>query len=67
MHTAILHTETSGPTGFAMPAVAGTLALWLRRMSTRRALRELDRRQLADIGRTEAERRVECAKWFWQP
>jgi uncharacterized protein YjiS (DUF1127 family) len=42
------------------------LGRWRRRHLTRRALRELDARRLADIGRTEAERRRECAKWFWQ-
>jgi uncharacterized protein YjiS (DUF1127 family) len=29
-------------------------------------LRDLDARLLADIGRTERERRHECAKWFWR-
>jgi uncharacterized protein YjiS (DUF1127 family) len=42
------------------------LRLWWRRARTRRALRELDDRLLADIGRSEAERRCECAKRFWQ-
>jgi uncharacterized protein YjiS (DUF1127 family) len=42
------------------------VAIWRRRMSTRAALRELDGHLLADIGRTEKERRRECAKWFWQ-
>jgi len=27
----------------------------------------LDAHLLADIGRSEAERRRECCKWFWQP
>ncbi len=36
------------------------------RLKTRRRLRELDARLLADVGITEAERRRECAKWFWQ-
>jgi uncharacterized protein YjiS (DUF1127 family) len=29
-------------------------------------LQQLDARGLADIGRTEAERKSECAKRFWQ-
>jgi uncharacterized protein YjiS (DUF1127 family) len=41
-------------------------AVWLRRGSTRRKLGELDARDLADIGRSERERQVECSKWFWQ-
>jgi uncharacterized protein YjiS (DUF1127 family) len=44
----------------------GQILLWLRRIATRRHLRELDAHQLADIGCSEAERRRECAKWFWQ-
>ena len=47
-------------------AFAATLSIWIRRATTRRALRELDHRLLADIGRTEHERRRECAKWFWR-
>jgi uncharacterized protein YjiS (DUF1127 family) len=35
-------------------------------MSTRVALHELEPHLLADIGKTEKERRRECAKWFWQ-
>ncbi len=36
------------------------------RLKTRRRLRDLDARLLADVGVTEVERRRECAKWFWQ-
>jgi uncharacterized protein YjiS (DUF1127 family) len=43
-----------------------TLSVWIRRITTRQVLGELDNRLLADIGRTEAERRRECAKWFWR-
>jgi uncharacterized protein YjiS (DUF1127 family) len=46
-------------------ACAGTLSVWIGRATTRQALHELDDRLLADIGRTEPERRRECAKWFW--
>ena len=45
---------------------AATLRVWIRHATTRQALRELDARLLADIGRTERERRHECAKWFWR-
>jgi uncharacterized protein YjiS (DUF1127 family) len=45
---------------------AAIIRLWRRRSRTRRALKTLDARLLADIGRTDAERRHECAKWFWQ-
>lgn len=48
------------PATFAPP-----FALWLRRMRTRAALRELETRGLEDIGLTEAERQRECAKWLW--
>jgi uncharacterized protein YjiS (DUF1127 family) len=36
------------------------------RIQTRRRLRELDARQLDDIGLTELQRRRECMKRFWQ-
>jgi uncharacterized protein YjiS (DUF1127 family) len=39
---------------------------WRHRARTRRQLRELDGRLLADIGLTGAQCRVECAKWFWR-
>ncbi len=42
------------------------LRTWLMRLKTRRRLRDLDARLLADVGITEAERWRECAKWFWQ-
>ena len=61
MHTMILRQY-----GFAAPAVRATAGLWLRRIATRRRLRELDTRGLEDIGCAERERRRECAKRFWQ-
>jgi uncharacterized protein YjiS (DUF1127 family) len=45
---------------------AARLSVWIRRAATRQELHELDDRLLADIGRTELERRRECAKWFWR-
>ena len=62
MHTVILRRYA-----FAIPAVRATAMLWLRHIATRNHLRDLDTRQLVDIGCTEREREEECAKWFWQP
>ncbi|MBZ8135037.1 DUF1127 domain-containing protein [Afifella sp. IM 167] len=43
-----------------------SIGLWIRRSRERRQLAELPSFRLADIGIEEAERRRECAKWFWQ-
>jgi uncharacterized protein YjiS (DUF1127 family) len=61
-----MHTDILRDYAFTRPAVRATAVLWLQRMSTRHHLRELDARQLEDIGCTEQERWRECAKWFWQ-
>jgi|RhiMetdeSRZDD1v2_1073273.scaffolds.fasta_scaffold00591_29 uncharacterized protein YjiS (DUF1127 family) len=42
------------------------MTLWSIRHNTRRALAELDRHQLRDIGKTAEEARCEAAKPFWQ-
>lgn len=42
------------------------LALWIRRARLRRALAELDARQLRDVGLDEARIRREIAKPFWR-
>jgi len=42
------------------------MTLWCHRSRTRRALRTVDDRALADIGITPAERAAECRKWFWR-
>ena len=47
----------------ALPEI---LRLWLRRVRTRRQLRRLDVRQLADVGLDEGQRRDEGVKWFWE-
>jgi uncharacterized protein YjiS (DUF1127 family) len=47
----------------AGPAV---FQIWCRRAKTRRGLRQLDARELCDIGLSESERQRECDKWFWQ-
>ncbi len=43
-----------------------TLALWQQRHSSRRALCELDTRQLKDIGLSRADVARECSKSFWR-
>jgi uncharacterized protein YjiS (DUF1127 family) len=43
-----------------------TSAIWLRRVRTRRQLRELEKYRLVDVGLTETQRCDECVKWFWQ-
>jgi uncharacterized protein YjiS (DUF1127 family) len=43
------------------------LIIWHHRHCTRRQLRELDSRQLEDVGIDPSARRTEIAKWFWQP
>jgi len=47
-------------------AAAAKIGLWHRRLSTRRALRELESHRLGDIGLTDRDRRREGGKWFWQ-
>lgn len=47
-------------------ALCDRLSRWLIRARTRRRLAELEARELADIGLSEAERRRECRKPFWR-
>ncbi len=42
------------------------IALWRRRSRTRRELAALDVRALADIGISDAQRRRECLRPFWE-
>jgi uncharacterized protein YjiS (DUF1127 family) len=51
---------------FAVTRLAAVLAAWRRRARSRRALAHLGAHELRDIGISEAERRYECAKPFWQ-
>jgi uncharacterized protein YjiS (DUF1127 family) len=44
----------------------GLAARWLRRIRIRRLRRELDARQLADMGLAGEEAAAEAAKWFWE-
>jgi uncharacterized protein YjiS (DUF1127 family) len=46
--------------------VAETLGLWRRHYLTRRHLRQLDRRSLADIGLDAIEQEREAGKPFWK-
>ena len=43
-----------------------TLLVWRHRSRSRRYLSQLDHRELADVGLTRDQQRVECAKRFWQ-
>jgi len=49
------------------PGIVATLAQWRHRSRSRRQLAALDDRELADIGRSRAERWVDCQKRFWEP
>jgi uncharacterized protein YjiS (DUF1127 family) len=48
------------------PVLVTTLALWGARQRTRRHLGTLNDRELADVGLSRTQQRVECAKPFWQ-
>lgn len=48
------------------PSCIKTLALWRRAMRTRQQLDTLNDRELADVGLSRTQQRVECAKPFWQ-
>jgi uncharacterized protein YjiS (DUF1127 family) len=49
------------------PIIVSTLALWRHRSRSRRQLAALGDRELADIGLSRADRRIECQKRFWEP
>jgi len=42
------------------------IAIWRRRSRTRQQLAALDARALADIGISDAQRRCECRRPFWE-
>jgi uncharacterized protein YjiS (DUF1127 family) len=50
----------------AIRASTAIALIWLMRIRTRQRLRELDTRQLDDVGLTELRRRRECMKRFWR-
>ena len=47
-------------------AIAAIVQLWSQKSRERRALKELDDRELADIGFTRQAAEREARKWFWQ-
>jgi len=49
-----------------LAALTCCFCLWHRNTRTRRQLRTLNHKHLADIGLSEADRTTECQKWFWQ-
>jgi len=42
------------------------IRLWAARHTQRKVLSEMEDHRLSDIGRSRAEARRECKKWFWQ-
>jgi uncharacterized protein YjiS (DUF1127 family) len=58
------HTRSGIPR--LLGGMADTLWLWDQKNHQRQALRDLDDRQLADIGVTREAAEREAAKWFWQ-
>ncbi|MGP1395073.1 MAG: DUF1127 domain-containing protein [Inquilinaceae bacterium] len=56
-----------GPVFFSVPrAVVHTLSRWNDRRRQRRALRRLDDRLLADIGKSREDARREASTPFWR-
>ena len=69
MHNTVRHSDTVtfARIGAALLHSAFLVAHdWALRLRTRRQLRELDARALADIGIDDGQRRAECAKRFWE-
>ena len=50
----------------SLTTIISVLQLWHRNLRTRRQLQTLPRERYADIGLSEATKRAECEKWFWQ-
>ena len=48
------------------PTLVATLALWRACRRTRQHLSILNDRELADVGLSRTQQRIECAKPFWQ-
>jgi uncharacterized protein YjiS (DUF1127 family) len=48
------------------PVLVATLAVWRTCRRTRRHLSTLNDRELADVGLSRTQQRVECTKPFWQ-
>jgi len=65
--------QTAGMKGIWQTEVANGIRvnlakarIWRTRVKTRGRLRELNIRELDDVGLAEGQRQRECAKWFWQ-
>lgn len=52
--------------GRLWPVLVATLASWRACRRTRQHLAILNDRELADVGLSRTQQRVECAKPFWQ-
>jgi uncharacterized protein YjiS (DUF1127 family) len=61
-----LDAEAIGPPRQRGPTLIATLIIWHHRHRTRRHLRNLDRRELVDVGIDPLARQREIAKWFWE-
>ena len=59
------HSSVAPPAALALRLLAW-VQLWLHNSRTRRQLAQLDGRQLADVGITQAERESELDKPFWR-
>lgn len=57
----------TGPRRAGLGAMAATVAVWMERGRSRRALAALDDHQLKDIGLSRADACQESGKPFWQP
>jgi uncharacterized protein YjiS (DUF1127 family) len=67
LSSALLKTHSVASDKSAWPLrVLATLAMWRRRIVSRRQLARLDARLLADAGITENQRYVELRKPFWR-
>lgn len=61
--------EDLAKTDFSGTPLGGTLnlvQLWHQRHRTRQQLLRVDDQRLSDLGLTDADREIECRKWFWQ-
>jgi uncharacterized protein YjiS (DUF1127 family) len=61
-----LHYSSKAPLAGTFTAFAQVLQTWRRRTHDRKALAELDRRTLRDLGLSESQARFEANKPFWR-
>ena len=64
---AFVYADAIHPSRQRCPTLIAILIIWHHRHRTRRHLRSLDRRELADVGIDPLARQREIAKWFWEP